>query len=88
MKLQNQTAVYLRRTAQGGLAVDRVVRNPLVATRGGKPVFGPLCRRLLTVAEVVTATGLSKNRAQEGLRSDPLAHLADWPGQEPLQVAA
>ena len=62
----------------------RVIEQPEVASRGGKPVFGPYFRRLFSVKEVAALEGVSLNRAQALRRERPLAYLADFPGQEAL----
>lgn len=87
MKLQNVTAVLLVKNAQGKLSLGRVIENPEVPAKDGKPVVGPYLRRLLTVKEVARLTGLSLNKASELRRSNPLACLADFPGQEPMAEA-
>jgi hypothetical protein len=89
MRLQNVTMVVLRRTANSGLAVAQVVRNPLVAVDPAtkRPVFGPLARRLMSVAEVAKATGLSRNKAQEALRLNPLAYCVEFDAAAPAVAA-
>src|SRR5437868_514797 len=86
MRLLNTTVVTLVRTALGGLKVASVQENPVVASQDGVAVFGPFARRLLTVKEVASRDGLSLNKASEKRRANPLACLADLPGQEPLDA--
>ena len=84
MKLQNVTAVLLARVEGNGLKVVRIIENPEVPSKGGKPCIGPYLRRLLTVKEVVAKTGMSKGKAADARRANPLAYLADFEGQTPL----
>jgi hypothetical protein len=86
MRLPNTTIVSLVRTAQGGLKVTSIRENPVVPSRDGRPVFGRFARRLLTVKEIASRDDLSLNKASEKRRSNPLACLADLPGQEPFDV--
>lgn len=88
MKLQNVTAVLLGRTDNNGLRVKAILENPEVPSSNGKPVFGPYLRRLLSVKEVAAKTGLSKNKAAEQRRENPILFLADFAGQTPLEVKA
>jgi hypothetical protein len=85
MKLLNVTVVLLSRI-ENGLKVSRIVDNPTVPSDKGKPVIGPLMRRLLSVKEVVAKTGLSKNKAQEARKMNPISYLADFEGQSPLDT--
>jgi hypothetical protein len=84
MKLQNVTVVILRRNAQGGLSVGRIVRNPEFPTKDGKPVIGPLCRRLLSGKQIAKRDGVSLNKGRDRVIENPLLCLADFPGQAPL----
>jgi len=86
MKLQNITVVLLGRTTNNGLKVLRVLENPEVPSSNGKPVIGPYMRRLLSVKEVAAKTGLSKNKAAEQRKANPIVYLADFEGQTPLEV--
>ena len=88
MRLQNVTLVTLRNVANGGIAVASIVKNPLVAVDPltKVPVFGPLARRLMTVKEVVKATGLSRNKASEALALNPQAYCVPFDG--PQKAAA
>ena len=80
MKLQNVTLVVLAKQ-DNKTTVKFVVESPLVAVDPAtrKPVFGPLARRLMTVGEIALARGLSKNKASEERRANPLAYLAEFP---------
>ncbi len=81
--------VILKKVAcEGGVKFDVacVTETPPVPKDKvtGKPVYGPMIRGLKTVKQVVQETGLSKNKAQDLLRTNPLACLVDLEGQEPL----
>lgn len=79
MKLLNVTIVLLKRTRQGGLEVARVIANPELAEKVGRPVMGPFCRRLMSVKEIARRDGLSLNKASDKRREQPLLCLADFP---------
>jgi hypothetical protein len=85
MQLQNTTIVILERTQQGGLRVAKVIANPQLAEKDGKPVIGPFARRLMTVKEIAVRDGLSLNKASAKRAEQPLLCLADFPGQVPVQ---
>jgi hypothetical protein len=87
MKLQNVTVVILARVENNGLKVASVIDNPEVPSSGGKPVIGPLMRRLMSVKEVVARTGLSKGKAADARRLNPMTYLADFEGQSPLALS-
>ncbi len=88
MKLQNVTAVLLARTEGNvGFKVVRIIENPELPSKNGKPCIGPYLRRLLTVKEVVAKTGMSKSKAADARRANPISFLADFEGQTPLMGA-
>ncbi len=87
MKLQNVTIVILAKI-EGGVKVKHVIENPEMPSSGGKPVFGHYCRRLMTVKEIAAKSGMSKGKAADARRSNPIAWLADFDGQAPLLPAA
>lgn len=90
MILRNVTVVILGRVANNGLVVKQIIENPSVPSNvDGSPVIGPLMRRLYSVKEVAHVTGLSKNKAAEERRNNPISYLGVFPGQLPLlQLAA
>jgi hypothetical protein len=90
MKLQNVTMVVLVRTANGGLKVGRVIENPVVAVDPAtkKPVIGPLARRLMTVGEIAKNKGISRNKAADERRNNPLLYAVAFADQEAGKVAA
>jgi len=87
MKLQNTTVVILGRLPNYGLAVRHIIENPDVPSSNGLPIIGPLMRRLKSVKEVAKETGLSKGKAADLRRQQPIRFLADFPGQQPLETA-
>lgn len=81
MVLHNITVVVVEPVAPAGFKVKHTITDPLsiaVDPITGKPVVGIHHRRLMSVKEIMRATGFGSNKATRERREKPELYIQPW----------